>query len=148
MITRTSGDMFANLGELHRRLEQLFASPASATSIRSVAPGSFPAVNVGSNEQALEICILVPGVDPKSLDVTIDKGVLSIAGERKPPFEGEDGQRRAVFAQERPFGRFRRAVALPDDVDPERVDADYRNGVLLVKIQKSEASRPRRITVA
>jgi len=78
--------------------------------------------------------------------VSVDKGLLTIAGQRK----GSTPDRKEklnVYSRERPEGEFRRVVSLPDDADPERVNATYRNGIVQISIQKREASRPRRIEV-
>lgn len=89
---------------------------------------------------------MAPGLDPASLQVTTDRGLLVIAGERKSDLpESRDGV--AVYAQERFTGSFRRVVSLPEDADPARVDATYRDGVLRISIAKRESSRPRRIEV-
>jgi HSP20 family protein len=79
--------------------------------------------------------------------VTIDKGLLTIAGERKTATLAASDAKLNVYARERASGRFRRVVTLPEDADPERVEASYRDGVVRVRVQKREASRPRRIEI-
>jgi HSP20 family protein len=82
--------------------------------------------------------------------VTIDRGVLTLSGERVSslPDEKQARERKlTVYSQERPYGSFKRAISLPDDVDPARVDASYRDGVLQVRIARRESAQPRRITV-
>jgi len=153
MITSTltfPGDLFADFDELHRQFERVLAQRASPnSSIRAVARGTFPSVNVGSTAEAVEIYAFAPGVDPKSLDVSVDKGLLTISGERKTALdEAATSEKRSVYARERPSGAFRRVVALPEDADPSRVEAHYRNGILTIRVEKREASRPRRIAVA
>lgn len=143
------GDLFAEFDELQRQLERVFAQRGSPnSSIRSVARGTFPPVNVGSTPEAVEIYAFAPGVDAASLDVSVDKGVLTISGERKTDVgESPSSEKRSVYAWERPYGAFRRVISLPEDADPSRVDARYRNGVLGIRIEKREASRPRRIEI-
>ena len=89
---------------------------------------------------------LVPGLDPKSLEITIDKGLLLISGERKSEL-AERNQRITIYANERFSGGFRRVVSLPEDVDPANVKANYANGLLRVTLSKRESSKPRRISV-
>jgi HSP20 family protein len=154
--------------DLQRQFERLFGLRSAAVApIRSVARGSFPQVNIGSTPEAIEVFAFAPGVDPTSLDVTVDKGLLTISGTRQPAqpagtsavaTAGESPAPAAppsqavaavaVHTRERPSGSFRRVIALPEDADPSRVDASYRSGVLKVRVEKREASRPRRITVA
>ena len=138
--------LFNDFDELQRQFEQLFTGRAWPSSIRSVGRGTFPAVNVGTTPESVEVYAFAPGIDANALEVTIDKGLLTLAGERKSSLPKEGGKL-TVYARERNDGSFRRVISLPDDVDPERVSATYRHGVLHVSIQKREASKPRRIEV-
>jgi HSP20 family protein len=144
-LLRYPGDVFADFDDLHRQLDRLLGARSASGSIRA-QHGSFPAVNVGATPEAVEIYAFAPGIDTGSLDVTVDKGLLTIAGQRKPE-SGDAGAKRNVYASERPQGAFRRVISLPEDADPDRVQASYTNGVLKVRVEKRETSRPRRIEV-
>lgn len=144
-LLRYPGDVFADFDELHRQLDRLLGGRSATGSIRAQR-GAFPAVNVGSTTDAIEIYAFAPGIDTSKLEVTVDKGLLTIAGVRQAP-AGEAGQKRSLYASERPQGEFRRVVSLPEDADPDRVQATYTNGVLRIRVEKREASRPRRIEV-
>jgi HSP20 family protein len=134
-------DVFADLDRLQREMLQAFdISP----SIRGMARGSYPAVNVGSTPRSVELYTFAPGIDPATLDVQIEKGVLTIAGERKATPAPEKA---SVHIDERFAGRFRRVVTLPDDVDPNAVEARYRDGVLHISVARKEAAQPRRIAI-
>ena len=150
-MLRFPGDVFAEFDELHRQLDRLLGTRNASSSIRAVQRGSFPAVNIGVTPEAVEIFAFAPGIDPAKLDVTVDKGLLTITGERQRRTSTEaDPNARSnvnVYARERSEGKFRRVVSLPEDADPDRVSATYRNGVLRIQVQKREASRPRRIEV-
>jgi len=136
-------DGFAELDRLQRELQTAFdISP----SIRGLARGGFPAMNVGSTQKSVEIYAFAPGLDPAGIDVQIERGVLTIAGERTPPTPSADAKATAHI-EERFHGRFRRVVSLPDDVDPNGISASYRNGVLHVSVRRHEAAQPRRIQV-
>jgi HSP20 family protein len=145
-LLRVPGDLFAEFDELQRQMERLLGPSGQVSSIRAVQRGSFPAVNIGLTPEAVEIYAFAPGIDVGSLDVSVDKGLLTIAGRRdaKAP---EQGAKRTVFASERAHGEFRRVMSLPEDADPDRVEATYRNGVVHIHIQKREASKPRRIAI-
>src|SRR5205085_2230571 len=156
-------DLFAEVERLQRELQQSFnVSP----SIRGVARGTFPPVNVAATAESAEIYAFAPGLDPKSINVQIERGVLSISGERPPDLPGVpkekldvriDGE--ALFiegemALEMPRGmeathlevslpRYRRVFTLSKDLDPERMQAELRNGVLKINIQKADRARPR-----
>lgn len=82
------GGLFAEFDRLQRELQQAFTTPSS---IRAVARGSFPAVNIGSTPTSIEVYAFAPGIDPATLEVNVDRGVLSIAGERRPQ-NGNDAQ--------------------------------------------------------
>jgi HSP20 family protein len=88
-----------------------------------------------------------PGLDPAAIEVNLERGVLTIAGERAPDLPAEQ-EKASVHINERFAGRFRRVVSLPEvDVNPSAVSAEYRDGVLHVTIPRREAAQPRRIAV-
>jgi HSP20 family protein len=136
-------DLFAELDRLQREIQQ--ASEFSP-SIRGLSRGGFPALNVGSTPRSVEIYAFAPGIDPAAIEVQLEKGVLTISGERKTPAPGKD-EKATVHIDERFGGRFRRVVTLPDDIDANAVKAKYRDGVLHISIQRREAAQPRRITI-
>ena len=137
-------DVFAELDRLQREVQEAFdLSP----SIRGIGRGGFPAINIGGTPQSVEIYAFAPGLDPATMEVKLDRGLLSIAGERPAELPSENDDRAAVHINERFSGRFRRVVSLPDDVDPDTVSADYRNGVLHIQVKRLESAEPRRITV-
>ncbi len=135
-------DIFSELDRLQRQLMTFEGSP----SIRGLGNGSFPAVNVGSTPSSVEIYAFAPGVDPASLDVSLERGVLSISGERRSDLPGRE-EKVSVHIDERFSGRFRRVVSLPEDVDAETTSATYNDGVLHVTIKRRAAAQPRRITI-
>jgi len=145
-MLQPSGDLFADISQLQERLDQVFGGRTQGSSIRAVSrAGAFPALNVGTWADALEIYAFAPGIDAKSVQLSVEKGLLSISGERAA--NGSEGSGIQVYARERFRGPFRRVVELPDDADPSRAEATYKNGVLKVVIPKDESSKPRQITV-
>jgi len=139
-------ELFDQLTGLHQALTRSLAGEGTPNAIRSVAAGSFPGINVGRTPNTVEVYAFAPGLDAKSIDVTIERGVLRISGERRAAAPAADAKVQ-TFALERPLGRFTRALSLPDDVDSSKVEARYRDGVLQVSIGLQEGSRPQRITV-
>lgn len=145
---RASSDLFADLEQFQDRLDELRAGRmAPSSSIRAVGRASaFPYLNVGTSADALEIYAFAPGVGPADIEITVEKGLLTIAGERSKGTSDEKPV--AMYAQERFRGPFRRVVSLPDDADAGRVEANYRNGVLRILVPKRESAKARRIAVS
>jgi HSP20 family protein len=137
-------DVFAELDRLQREMQEAFdVSP----SIRGFGRGGFPALNVGGTSQSVEVYAFAPGLDPATMEVKLDRGVLTIAGERQASLPSDEDGNAAVHINERFGGRFRRVVSLSDDVDPNSVSADYRDGVLHISVKRRESAQPRRISV-
>lgn len=139
-------DLFAELEGLQRDMEQILRGLGTPSSIRAAARGAFPAINSGATPKSIEIYAFAPGLDPAKLDVSVEQGLLTIAGERQSDLP-EDNDQVTVYAAERFAGGFKRVLSLPEDVDPSGVEAHYRNGVLHVSVQRREAAQPRRIEV-
>ncbi|EIM97514.1 heat shock protein Hsp20 [Paraburkholderia hospita] len=137
-------DLFSELDRVQRQMSSLFGGYPS--SLRSSRSGTFPPINVGTTDESIEIVAFAPGLDPAKLDVTVDKGLLSIAGERTAEqSQLPEGARQ--YARERFTGTFRRVIELPQQADPNNVRARYVDGCLLITVGKREASKPRAITV-
>ena len=145
MLNFPSG-LFGEFERLRRELDDVFGASEMPASIRSVAPGTLPAINVGKTPSSVEIYAFAPGIDPSKVDVTVDRGLLRIAGERASAVP-EDDAKVTVYSRERSTGSFYRTVSLPDDVDASQVRASYRDGVLQISIPRRESTQPKRITV-
>jgi len=142
------GDLFADFSRLQERLDELLGDIREPSSIRAVArQGAFPVLKVGSGQDATEIYAFAPGLDPKSIDVQIERGVLSISGERADTLP-RDEERSTVHVNERFAGRFHRVITLADDLDSGEVRATYQDGVLHVSVARQKAAQPRRIEVS
>jgi HSP20 family protein len=136
-------DVFAELDRLQRQMQQVFEfSP----SIRGFSRGGYPAINIGTTADSAEVYAFAPGLDPATIEVQLERGVLSIAGERKGDLPNWDAKA-SLHINERFAGRFHRVVTLADDLDPNSVEAAYRDGVLHVTIRRQASAQPRRVTV-
>jgi HSP20 family protein len=124
-------------------LDQLVGRFAPSAAIRAPQRAAFPPANVGATPERVDVYLFAAGVEPKGLDISIQQNLLIVSGSRNVPVD----EQADYYRKERFAGEFRRVIALPDDVDPDRVDARYRDGVLHVTIQRREAARPRQITV-
>ena len=138
--------LFGELDRMQRELDDMFGFSGRPASIRSVAPGSYPAINIGNTSNSVEIDVFAPGMDASKVEITLDRGVLTLAGER-PNDLPESNDKVSVYSCERLGGSFRRTVNLPDDVDPDHVNATYRDGVLRISLARHESATPKRITI-
>lgn len=164
-LFRPSADIFSELNRLQGVLEQVM-QPAGQSSIRALSGATFPVINVGSTPEAIEVMALAPGIDPNALQITVDRGLLIISGQRPSRLPGRNGSGQGggqgntqgqqggndadvnVYAQERFTGSFRRVLSLPEDADPGRVEATYRDGLLRITVSRRESTQPRRIEVS
>jgi len=136
-------DLFGQFDRMRREMDAIFGAATGTTGIRSVAAGTFPAMNIGTSANRVDVYVFAPGLDPARLDISLQQNLLSVAGERaETPPEGAH-----LYRRERFDGNFRRVTTLPEDVDPERVDATYRDGVLHLTVGRREEVKPHRIEV-
>ena len=143
MFTSFDTNLFDELRRFEGEVDQFFGRGSRPAGIRAVRRGTFPPINVGSTPERVDVYLFAAGLDPKSLDISIQQNLLAVAGSRKVEVSPEA----EYYRRERYDGEFRRVITLPDDVDPDRVEAKYRDGVLQITIQRREASRPRQITI-
>jgi HSP20 family protein len=134
---------FDEFWRLQQEMDELFGNEAPTGGIRSLPRGSFPAINVVNTRDAVNAYVFAPGIDPKKLDISIQQNLLTIAGERQVPI-AENG---TYYRRERFSGEFRRVIGLPEDVDPERVDAKFRDGIVQVSVRRRESAQPRQIEI-
>jgi len=137
-------DAFRELDQLQHDMQRALGFRPS---LRGSQRSGYPALNLGSTPKSFELALFAPGLDASKIDVQIDRGVLTISGERSAAPPPADDAPRTRLIDERFAGRFRRVVNLPDDIDAQQVRADYRDGVLHLSIARQEAPQPRRIDV-
>jgi HSP20 family protein len=138
-----TGGLFDEFRRLENEMTQLFGHSPWPAGIRAAQRRTFPPLNVGATAERVDVYLFAAGLDPKSLDLSIQQNLLAVSGSRKV----EVNENADYYRRERFDGDFRRVVSLPDDVDPERVEAKYRDGVLHITIQRRESARPRQIMV-
>lgn len=126
--------------EVNRVLDR-FVDPETEAEVRQ---GFAPRMNLAETENAYEVTCDLPGVKAEEVNIEFKDGQLWITGERK--YEKEE-QEKKYHRVERVYGQFRRVIALGTDVDAERIDANYKDGVLSVHVPKAEAVRPKKITI-
>lgn len=136
------------IGQLQSEINRLFGSFGNADS-SGVNATWVPPVDIYEHDDRFQLYMDLPGVDPASVDITLEGGVLTVTGERAhftgPRDTNDQGEMRR---SERGLGRFYRRFVLPDSVDADRVEAANRHGVLELRIPKQAKALPRRIQVA
>lgn len=142
-LTTFNGSLFEDIRRLEEEMDELFGRWPLPAGIRSVAPGTYPPINVGSTPEEVDIYLFASGLDPRTLDISLQQNLLTVSGERKAPVEKYVN----YYRRERFDGAFRRVITLPEDVDPDRVDARYHDGVVQIHVKRQEAVRPRQIEV-
>jgi HSP20 family protein len=133
--------VWRDMDRLQREMNRLFEDYTPAR--QRTAP-SYPALNVWSNEESLLVTAEVPGVSPQDIEVNLIGETLTLSGVRRPD-ELKEGAR--YHRQERGYGDFTRSLQLPFAVDINKVEATFRNGVLMVAMPRAEEDMPRKITV-
>ncbi len=142
-LSSFDNDLFGQFDRMRREIDTLFGALSGSAGIRSVTTGTYPAINIGASPKQVDVYVFAAGLDPASLDISLQQNLLSIAGQRRESLpEGVQ-----LYRRERFNGEFRRVLTLPEDVDPDQVEASYRDGVLHLTVARREEVKPRRITV-
>ena len=138
-------DPFREFSTLHDRMNRLFGD-VYLRDEQVTQPGAWvPSVDIFETEaHDLVIKAELPDVAREDIDVTVEHNTLTLRGTKKPPVDVKDEQYRRI---ERHYGTFSRSFTLPTTVDASKVAAEYRNGVLTVKLPFKEEAKPRSITV-
>jgi HSP20 family protein len=143
-FTNLQNSLLDQFWRLQQDIDELNADGLSpAGGIRSLPRGSFPAINVVRTAEDVRVYLFAPGLDPKKLDVSIQQGLLTIAGERQITID----EKATYYRQERFGGEFRRAINLGEDADGEHVEAKYRDGIVQIRLRRHESAKPRQIEI-
>jgi len=127
---------------LRREIDRLFEDTFGGDSRRS---GWAPAVDIREDNKEIALEVELPGIKPSDVEVVAEHGVLTIRGEKQSgSAEGSEGRYHVV---ERSYGSFTRSFQLPTGVDEQRIEADFADGLLTVRIPKAALAQPRRIEI-
>jgi HSP20 family protein len=142
-----SWSIFNELDNLRREIDEAFrgagvARPVATTFLSPTSSRRFPLLNLSEDEEKVYIEALLPGVDPKELQLSLLRGAITISGERKAPTE-----KGLLHRSELGFGKFSRTVDLPADINADKTTAEYKDGVMRITMSKSEYAKPRKIEI-
>ena len=139
----TFDSSFGDFDQVRREMLRLLDTVAGET-FGDVGAGVFPPINITQDDENFYLRAEIPGIKPAELSISALRNRVSISGKREIPREHE---RVSYHRKERPEGAFNRVVTLPTEVDAERVDARYADGILTLKLPKAEQAKPRQISV-
>ena len=137
----SSVDRLASLRDEFNRLFD-WSAPSRDSGLFS---GWSPALDVFDDKDRLVVKVELPGLKKEEIEISLHEGTLTVSGERKTEHETKEGQ---SFRSERYFGKFQRSVTLPTAVDPAKITAAYKDGVLTIDLAKAEEAKPKHIEVS
>jgi len=133
--------IWQEMDQLQREMNRLFNASSKG---RVFTAPSYPAINIWTNDEGQLISAEMPGVNPEDIDIDVTGDAVSISGERKPDKVIKDAH---YHRRERSYGTFSRTVQLPFMVDTNKVEASFKNGVLMISLPRAEADKPKKITI-
>lgn len=151
---RTTWDLFRELDSMRREFDRLFDESGMgriplplfrSAFLPGRAARAYPLLNLNEDRDTLYVEALAPGLDPESIDLSLVRDQLTLSGE-KPGTNG-NVKSDAYHRNERAAGRFTRTITLPAEVDSKKTTAEYKNGILRITMPKSEAAKPKQISV-
>ncbi len=143
-FTRSLRQMLREMDRFQQEMNQLFDRFWPSDSGWAIETVVYPALNVWEDNESLYVEAELPGMELNDLEIYVTgNDQLTVKGERKAP----EVQKGTWHRQERSFGSFTRLISLPTPVEPDRVQAELKHGVLTVKLPKREEAKPRRISV-
>ena len=137
------GDVFSLRHQMNHLFDDVFRPVVRGDSRLSMRNWN-PTVDIYDNDEYIFITAELPGIDKKDIVIDVKDGVLTLKGERS--FDNEVKEKK-YYRRERTFGKFERIFRLPAKVDPEKISADYKDGILKIDIPKPEEQKPKQITV-
>ncbi len=138
-------DPFSELESLQREMNHLFDVRSGEKNDKSFLSGAWlPAVDIHDSKDYITVKADLPGLSKEEIQVSIEEDHLVIKGEKKKDSDVKEGEYRRI---ERYYGSFYRAIALPSKINEQKIEANYKDGVLEIKLPKAEEAKPKQITV-
>lgn len=141
MLSMTRWNPFAELNSLHREMDRVFGRYVDDEPTGAVRSAWMPATEINSNKEGWTLRMALPGIDPKEVQIDLHADTLTISGERTR------AERTGDHASEFHYGRFERSFVVPSNVDADNVSAEFRHGMLALRLPLAEAAKPRRIAI-
>ena len=132
--------------DIERTLDEMsrvFDTFGGPLGLRSMPRGTFPAINLYDHDNEMVLTAELPGVKKEDLDLSVVENSITLTGKRN----GDAGEDSRYYRRERPVGTFTRTLTLAEKVDPDKVSAEYKDGVLTVHLPKVKAAKPKAIQI-
>jgi HSP20 family protein len=142
MLNRAMTTTLDRMMTLNRALDEAFTNSGNTDAARVWVP----AIDLIEKKDSYIIRAELPGVERSNIDISFEKNVLTISGQKSALIEAKDEELR-VFAAERVSGSFSRSLRMPDYIDGDKIGAEYKDGLLTITIPKAELAQPRKIEV-
>lgn len=142
MLTRwgyRAPSVWSEMSHLSREMDRLLRGTQSVS-----GSGVFPPLNLYDDGESVIVRAEIPGVDPKDMEIDATVNSLTIKGERK---RAKTEEKASFHRRERSHGTFSRSINLPQEIDPKKVQASYKLGLLEVLLPKAEGTKPRKIEI-
>lgn len=137
----------SDIAKLRNEMDDMFSRfmgdvtwPFTASS----TPPAWPALDIADRENDVLVKAEVPGMDAQDIEISVHGNILSISGEKK---EAHEDKKEGYYHCERTYGNFRRDITLPTEVNPDKVNAEMKNGVLTVTLPKAERAKTVKVKV-
>ena len=145
MTTLMHYDPFREALSLRNAMDQLFAQSFVRPNWGSSDAGRGVTMDVFETEQGYQVRVVLPGVKPEDLDLSVQQNTLTIKGQFRSSVKPD--QQVNWLVQEISEGSFERSIAFPKPIDADKIDTSYEQGVLTISVPISEASRPKKISI-
>jgi HSP20 family protein len=146
MNSLVTQDPWSLVPRLQTEINRLFGN-ANRSDSSSATATWVPAVDIHEYTDRFELYVDVPGVDPGKVEITLERGILTLSGQRTAPEFSKPNENPRFALSERGLGHFYRRFVLPETVDSEKVHATGKDGVLTIAIAKQVKAMPRRIRI-
>ena len=141
MLNRSMTTTLDRMLTLNRALDEAFSNSVNGNESARLW---VPAIDLFEKKDAYVVRAELPGVDRSNIEITFEKNILTISGQKAAMLEGREEEIR-VFAAERVTGSFSRSLRMPEHIDGDRIEAEYKDGLLTVPVPKAEVAQPRKI---
>ena len=125
-------------------MEDFWRSPFESFPLSPFTRSEFPSIDLSEDDQKIEVKAEMPGLEAKDVNISVDKGILTLQGEKKLEDEEKRGNYRRIECS---YGSFYRTIPLPSEVDENKIKAQYKNGILTIIMPKTEEYKAKQIEI-